>query len=183
MTRSWSLAPLTWTQYSIRLRISALSVIQQYFTDSPECSEFEGAFVSAGASTYSECTELFLMVGQGKDKRRVDPKLSKQQLSQFWEVLNQRLKASPGDILMRCEIIERQVMELVQKLDMEQLYQQAPRDEELEERSIPEEQSQEDESSEDIESISDRSSIDASDSDTFEAEGPSDSADFSQEEE
>lgn len=183
VSRSWSSSPLGITQYSIRLRLSALSVIQQCFTDSPESSEFEGAFVSAGASTYSECTELFLMVGQGKDRRRVDSKLSKQQLSQFWEVLNQRLKASPGDIVMRCEIIERQFMEVVQKLDIAQLYQQAPRNEELEERSIPEEQSQEDESSEDIESISDRSSIDASDSDTFEAEGPSDSADFSQEEE
>lgn len=184
VSRSRSSSPFRMTEISMWLDLSASSVIQQYFATSSEFSEFEkDALIASGASWYSECTKVFLKVGQGEDRRRVDSTLSKQQLSQFWEVLNQRLKASPGDDSMRCGIIKRQVMELVQKLDMEQLYQQAPREEEFEEGSLSEEQSQEDESSEDIESISDGSSIDASDSDTFEAEGPSDSADFSQEEE
>lgn len=169
--------------YRISLHISALSVLQQCFTKNPKFSVIEEACIAFGAFPYFECTEVPLEVMVGDDIRWLDSKLSKQQLIQFSQTLDQRLRASAGKFPEKRQVVKRQIRELFQELDVEHLYEQACREKKLHIQpwqEWQEEDSQEDKSNDDIKEISDESDISAPDSPALEVEGPSHSAPSSQ---
>ncbi|CAD6575193.1 MAG: hypothetical protein ASARMPRED_007126 [Alectoria sarmentosa] len=168
------------TRYLIRLDLSALSVLQQCFGDSPKISEIEDACISSGAALYSECTEMLFEIRDEVGQRRwLDSKLTKQQLSQLISIWEERLKALTGDRKKQRQILKGQAVELFQELDIGQLLEQARREEELQEKQVREEESQENQSGNE-KSTSDRPSIDAPDSNTLEGKGPPHSARSSQ---
>ena len=180
VNHSASSTPLKLTRYLIKLDLSALSIIQQCFGNDPKLSEFEDACITSGAILHSECTEmLFEVRDEGGQRRWLDSKLSKQQLSQFINMWEKHLKALTGNRMKQRQILKNQAVGVFQELDIEQLLEQARREEELQDNQIQEEESQEHRSGND-KSISHQPSIDAPDSNTLEVKGPPHSARSSQ---
>ena len=130
---SMSLTLLGLLKYQISLHISALSVLQHCFAGTPILSEIEGAVIASGAYVYYECTEIFFKVWRGADCRWVDSKLSEQQLEQFSQALDRKLRACVGDIWERRDVFKRQIVELFQELDIEKLLEQAHQEGQLQE--------------------------------------------------
>ena len=176
VTHSMSPTLLRLESYRTSLHISALSVLQHCFAGTPILSEIEGAFIASGALSYFECTEISFKVGMGEDFRWVDSDLSKHQLKELSHALDQRLREFAGHAWKRYDVFERQIVELSQKLDINQLYEQAGQEDEPQDQSIQEEESQEDERSHETKHFLHESSTDALDSHALEVEGPSHSA-------
>ena len=138
VTHSASSKPLQLAEYRITLHISALSVLQQCFAHALEYSKIEGACIASGASPYFECSKIIFHVEKNGNHRWVCLNLSKQQMIQFSQDLDQSLRALAGDSFERHQRIEAQVVELFQELDIQRLYQQAGYEEVLQGRSIQE---------------------------------------------
>lgn len=180
VTHPASSTPLKLTRYVIKLRLSALSVIQESFAGSPKFPEIMHSCVASGASLYTECTGVFFVIRDERDNSRyLDSKLSTQQLSQIADTWEDRIESHAMDPYETRRILDRQVVKLFQEIDVESLYEQyeqARCENPLQGRVVEGEESHEGESANEIESTSDASSISAQDSHTLEVEGPSPSA-------
>ena len=132
VAHSVSSIPLRLGGYQISLQISALSILQHRFANAPNFSEIEDACTASGALSYFECTNIsFQVVKSWGDLRWVDTKLSKQQVIRFSQALDEHLRACAGDPLKQHQIYKRLVVALFQELDMEQLYEQACREDDM----------------------------------------------------
>ena len=160
VTHSVNSSSIAMTSYTIRLRLSARSVLQQLYDRSPSFFEIEDTLIASGASLYLECTGLFVRVSEPQ-LRLVNPKLSKQQLKLLTDTCEKYLHATKEPWAQRLEMLDPHVRELFQELDIEQLCEQ---DEELRSSPSQEEDSQEAKSSTKTDRISDEPSIDAADS-------------------
>lgn len=170
--------PVNLIGYRINFQFSALSVLQRCLASGPKFSAIEDACIASGASLYSECTEIILKVHKEEHhhKQEVDVKLSKQQSSQFLDGLAQPPNEVVTGWMKDPQIYNYQVVEFFHELDVEQLLEQARREEALQGNIIQEQESSEDDSSNGIKSISYGSSIDPPDSRLLEIEGSSHSA-------
>lgn len=126
MTHSGT-STLDLSSYRISLHLSASSVLQQCFANTPVLSEIENACIASGASLYFECTEILFAFWMGCDRLWVDPRLSEQQLKQFSNALDRNLRASAGKAWERRSVFNHQIVELFQELDIDQLCEQTRR--------------------------------------------------------
>lgn len=108
-------------EYDIGLHLSATSVLQQCFANSPKLSGIEGPYIAAGSSLYFECTAVSFRVGE---KGWIDSNLSKQHLKQLSHVSEQLLRASREDRMKRHQAFKRQIVDLFHDFDMQQLHEQ-----------------------------------------------------------
>ena len=162
VAHSSSSGPLRLKVYGISLRVSALSVLRQCFAKTSTLSEIEGTCIAAGALPCFECSELSFDFESEEDPSIWnicwDIKLSKQQLIPFSQTLDQRLREIAENFSKKREIFDRQMVDLIRQLDMEQLFSK---------QWLQEEVSQEDKCDDDIEEISDESNPSAPDSNTL----------------
>ena len=172
VTHSVNSSSRVMTSYTIRLRLSARSVLQQLLAKSPNFFETEDILIASGASLYLECTDLFFA-------HDVDSKLSMQQLKLLTDTCEKYLHATKEPWAQRLEMLDSHVRQLFEELDIEQLCEQ---DEELESSPAQEEHSQEDKNTTNTDRSCDEPNIDAPESPTCEAEGPTRSSYSSQEE-
>ena len=180
VTHPPSSTPLRLTRFVIKLRLSALSVIQESFAGSPKFPEIMHSCIASGASLYTECTGVFFVIGDESDNSPyLDSKLSTQQLSQIADTWEDLIESHAIDPFKKRRMLNRQVVKLFQESDRESLYEQyeqARREKPFQGRVMEGEESHEGESANKIESTSDASSLSAQDSHTPEVEGPSPSA-------
>ena len=158
----------------IELHLSARSVLQQCFAKDPKFLEVEDPLIASGATLYLKCSDIVLGVTNGEMPKWIDPKPSKQQLIQIANLSEQGF--------LHRGTFDRQVLEIFEKADFEQLFEQAPTMDELREL-FQEEVSDEERLSADTDRTTDSSSIDAPASSTDEAEGSFYSAHSSPQEE
>ena len=112
------------TEYEIGLHLSATSVLQQCFGYNPKLSGIGGPSIAAGSSLYFECTVVSFMVGNWEGHHWIDLSLSKQQLRQLSRVLDQLLRASRESLKEPHRAFKRQIKDLFDESDMQQLYDQ-----------------------------------------------------------
>ena len=144
--------------YVIELHVSTRSFLQWCFAKENNFFEVEDPLVASGATLYSRCIRLRLKARTDGRSRKIVLKPSEQQSNQLTKLCEQALQQH--------KLPELQVFDF---LDIEQLYDQAPTDD--------------DQSDTDIDLMSDLSSIDIPASPTDEAEGSFYSAHSSQQEE
>ena len=180
VTHPASSNPFKLTEHVIKQRLSALSILQESFANSPRFPEIMHSCVASGASLYTECTGLFFVIGDERDNSRyLDSKLSTQQLSQIADIWEEIIKSHAIDPIKKRRMLDRQVTKFFQEIDFENLYEQheqARCEKPLQGRVMEGEESHEGESANEIESTSDASSISAQDFHNLEVEGPSPSA-------
>lgn len=162
--------PLNLKDFRLICHFSLLSILQLCLTSGSNFSKIEEACVASGAFLYSECTMVFFRLfrpPEFEDCSWHELYPSKQQLSQFLKALNKgSLNKGSSEL----------IMEVLQELGIEQLLEQAQREEALQGNVIQEQKSSEDDSSNGIKSISDGSSIGPPDSHLLEMEGSCHSA-------
>ena len=155
----------------IELHLSARSVLQQCFAKDAKFLEVEDPLIAAGATLYSKCSDVILGVSYGEMPKWIDPKPSRQQLSQIANLCEQGL--------LPRGTLSRQVLEIFEKADFKQLFEQAPTMDELRDL-LHGEGSDEERPGTDTDRTTDSSSIDAPASSTDEEEGSFYSAHSSQ---
>ena len=156
---------------SIKLHLSARSILQRCLAERPDFSEIENILIASGAYFYEKCVKITFFVTKGGDGRWVHPKPSEEQLNQVSKTLEKHL----GDVEER-EVLKRQAVELFREFDIPQLFEQAPRMTNWVSESIQEEDSQEGQSSTDIDHVSNSPNTNEPSSLNPEDEGPSHSA-------
>lgn len=114
--------------YTIDLEISALSFLHHFSARAPNLAKIEEAFVAPDALEYFECTNIYFEIGT----KRVKSQHSKQQLRQVSHALDQHLKTFAGDPSKQRQVLHRQVVESFQEVNIEQLYEEACREDDRE---------------------------------------------------
>ena len=148
--------------YGIEFCLSTRSVMQWAFAKEPDFFKIEDLLIASGATLHLECTHLMCEVVKGEVKKWVVLEPSEQQLHQLISICEQGL--------LQRSTLDRLVHETIQNTDMDQLFEQAPTVEVLENNT-------------NSKSTNDSSSIAAPASPTDEAEGSFYSAHSSQQEE
>ena len=169
------ISPIEWRRLELELHLSPRCFLQWCLAKEPNYFEIEDLLIASGANLYSECIGVCFRVIKGGVEKWIDLKPSEQQSNQLTKIFEQ----GPPQY----EMLTRQVVEIFQNADMDQLYDQAPTDDESESELSQEERSQEDQSGTNIKWTNNSSSIDAPASPTDEAEGSFYSAHSSQQEE
>ena len=159
----------------LEFSLSPRCILQWCLAKEPDFFDVENLLVASGAKLYSECTSVLFKVTKGGVEKWIDLKPSEQQSNQLAKMFEQ---GPPQD-----KMLKRQVVEIFQNADMDQLYDQAPTDDESESELSQEEGSQEYQSGTNTKWTNSPSSIDAPASPTDEAEGSFYSAHSSQQEE
>ena len=161
--------------YGIELHLSTRSVLQWCFAKEPNFFEVEDPLIASGATLYLECTHLICRATKGQVTKWIDLEPSEQQLNQLTNTCEQGL--------LQESTLKRLVTEIFENADMEQLFEHAPTDEEMESEILHEGDSQQKQSGTNTDSTTESSSINAPASPTDEAEGSFYSAHSSQQEE
>ena len=113
---------------SIRLQLSPRLITRLVLDGCANFSEVEDAYIAAGAVLYFKCTNIAIFVKDSQSRyRRLDLRLSNQQLDQFLSPCKERLNAIENPLHMEevHAIFEKQVVDLFQELDIEKLYKEA----------------------------------------------------------
>ena len=146
-------------RYEFQLQIPLLNVLRLCFERGPNLIELEESLTASGASL---CLDYMTVAVKITDKTEwpywVDLKLSKEQADGIIEVLERYSEEE------RWPRARDHMMEMFQEMDLQQVYDQARREYELQKNIIQEDESGEDELNMDIGNISDGWSIVASDS-------------------
>lgn len=162
--------PIVWVGYSIKVHLSARSILQRCFAERPEFPEIARILVASGAYLYEKCVEISFYVRKGGDQRWFDSKPSEEQLNQVTQTLEKHL-----GYVEESEVLDRQLVGLFRQSNIPQLYEQAPRSTRWGVRSFQQEESQ-DQSNTDTDHVSNSSSTNEPSSLNPEDEGPSHSA-------
>ena len=151
---------------TIWLHLSPLTVLRLSFDNGPLLSQLEDAFIASGASVCSESRRITVRTRDNDYQQRpnIDFKLSQKQWDDFTDALKRRPKGED-----RSELREYNT-KVIREMDLQQLYDQARREEALEEQTIQEKESGEDEVNTDDEDTSDEWSTESSDSSDVEIE-------------
>ena len=172
------------TSSFIGLHLSPRTFLHLYLGKAPNFFEVQDHLIASGATFHLECTYMFFLATKGAEMKWVNAKLSEQQLNQLTEAFKEHQQRDYSE--ESNTILKQQVQKLVQELDMEQLYEQAPSFEEFFKKDSWAEESQEHQNSANTDCIPKSSSIDApassTDASNNEAEGPSHSTQSSRDE-
>ena len=110
---------------AVTLELSALSVLQHCFGDSPEYLELQDAMIASGASSYSKCTDLQFEVSGSEHPRWLNSKVSKEQMILFSHALAQFLRALAEGRTEKGRAIQELIGNLFQEANIEQQWEEA----------------------------------------------------------
>lgn len=109
--------------HSVKLQLSARSILQRCLAGRPEFSEIEDILIASDAYFYVKCVKISFLVDKGGDRRWVDSKPSEEQSNQVikaWDKCFGSPQKAP-------EVFKPQLLELYRELDIPRLFEQAPR--------------------------------------------------------